>query len=62
MERSSSPQARRHHGEIIEQCATHHEGRLSIHIAGTFPPAQAAQAYRRPGKGSITGEPVPTIP
>jgi NADPH2:quinone reductase len=57
------PKARQHHGEILEQCAQLiDEGRLSVHVAETFPLAQAAKAHRRLEKGSITGKLVLTLP
>ncbi len=57
------PQARQHHGEILEECARLiDEGRLHVHVSETFPLEQAAAAHRRIEAGGVTGKLVLTIP
>lgn len=59
---SGLEEAQRHQGEILKQCTTlFDEKRLSIHVAETFPLAQAAKAHRRLEAGSTTGKLVLTI-
>ncbi len=49
--------AKKHHGEILQQCATWiDQGKLKIHLSQTYPLAQASQAHETLARGSMTGK------
>jgi len=51
------PAARRHQGEILQQCTRLVDaGRLSVHITDTLPLAQAAAAHERIEAGHVQGK------
>lgn len=54
--------ALRHQGQILEHCAQlFDQGKLNIHVARTFPLAEAAAAHRLIEQGGMTGKIVLTI-
>ncbi|MBI3773896.1 MAG: zinc-dependent alcohol dehydrogenase family protein [Gammaproteobacteria bacterium] len=54
--------ALRHQGQILQRCAQlFDEGKLKIHVAHTFPLAEAAAAHRLIEQGGMTGKIVLTI-
>lgn len=56
------PSARKHHGEILQQCAKWFDsGRLKIDVATTLPLAQAEQAHRLIEQGHMQGKVVLTV-
>jgi NADPH2:quinone reductase len=56
------PDALAHQGEILRQCGELFDaGKLRIHVAETFPLAQAAAAHRRLEAGGATGKLVLTM-
>ena len=49
--------ARRHQADILERCARlFDEGRLRVHVSGTYPLAEAAEAHRRLEAGGMIGK------
>jgi NADPH2:quinone reductase len=49
--------AREHQGEILRLCGEWiNEGRLQIHVGGSFPLEQAAEVHRLIGEGHVTGK------
>jgi len=51
------PEARAHHGEILDTCARWlDEGKLRIHVQQSFPLAEAAQAHRLIEAGHVQGK------
>lgn len=51
------PQARAHHGEILDRCAELIEaGKLRIHVSDTLVLEQASEAHRRIEKGGVIGK------
>ncbi|MBK1704072.1 zinc-dependent alcohol dehydrogenase family protein [Halochromatium glycolicum] len=56
------PEALAHQGEILRRCGElFDDGKLTIHVAETFPLEQAAAAHRRLEAGGATGKLVLTI-
>ncbi len=50
-------EAQRHHADILTRCAEYFDaGKLRIHVARTFPLAQAAEAHRLLEAGGIMGK------
>lgn len=56
------PEARDHHGEILDRCAElFTAGRLRVEVSATLPLAQAAEAHRRVEAGHTRGKVVLTM-
>ena len=55
--------ALQHHANILQRCADHIDaGRLTVHVSGTYPLEQAADAHQRIVQGGVMGKLVLEIP